>query len=167
MPQIERAGFYIGKIKNCKVDRTKNGAMQFVASLEATRFKAGKDANWIDLEVPRHITAYLSLTTLQSEKNATQIESLMEALDWDGQSLRPLHHDPKNGYHSPLIDRDVNFTVKDKPYQGKSSLRVAWLDKVGGLKEVPLETFDLMERQFKGMQDAAVNAQEVNEPTPY
>ena len=138
MPQITQPGRYNCYPTQWKVDRSKNGCVQLIVALLA------HECDGALLEPRQSITAFLMLTKSNGEKIQRQLDNIMGAFGWDGQRLRDL----VSADHS---EKEMQAVVNWNEYEGKRTLRVDWLQKPGGFKEVTEDTVDALERVWAGM----------------
>lgn len=141
MNELQMAGRYRGHITASKVDRSRNGCIQFVARLSLASFLDHAGA-WQPLDVPGGITAYLMLTTLRGEINIRQAEAIMDALSWDGNRLSDLH---KTDWTGTELEAVVEHDTDDK---GNARLVVSWLNPVGGLRPTAPEVLEGLDEEW-------------------
>jgi len=116
------AGKYKGNLIHWKIDKSKNGAIQFV--IEASLTKKLIEKTYQDLAEKESVPGYLVLIKTDGEINHRQVENLQDALNWDGVSLKDLN----NG---EFADKELNFTVSvdDKGRPG-----IDWINGKGFIK---------------------------------
>lgn len=154
MPQVSREGRYRATLSAWKVDLSKNGLLQFVATCQCTaRYNADVKAEE-QLEKPETITAFLMLEG-KGEVNKFQVDALKAALGWDGEDINKLAEGPWDG-------REVSITVDADVYDGKSRLRVNWINPLGGLTPVTEDAKATIQSRWqslkKGVKPAPVAA---------
>jgi len=120
--QIDRDGTFRGFISEQGVGVSKNGHVQLKAVFNATEMWDADTEQWLDWSCydETELTGYLYLLKSDNTwfKTATQ---LMKALGWSGESWDDLN----NGDFSGTI---IQFRVEQDDYNGKKSLKVAWVD---------------------------------------
>lgn len=142
MARVEQAGKYSGRVLSTTIQVKKDGEVVSSASLVAAlelyeRFSTGSK-EWEALPEPATITAYLNLIKNDGSRNDTQWNSLEKALGWNGDPRLLMKSDRFAG-------KEVQVTVEQNEYQGKVSLKVAWINPVGGgvVKEAAKDEQDL------------------------
>lgn len=133
MPQVSREGRYRATLSAWKCDVSeKSGYVQFIATCQCVaRYNADVKAEE-QLEKPETITAFLMLEG-KNGINQHQIDALKAALGWDGKDIDKLSEGPWDG-------REVSVSVEQDEYEGKTRLRVSWINPLGGLKPVTEDT---------------------------
>ncbi len=141
MSDVAKAGRYKGTILDHKVDKTKNGFIQFMARLSLSEIYNSAVKEWETLPEAAEITAYLMLTG-SGGKNHNQIESIGGALGWDGVSLQALADTDHSG-------KQISAVIKADSYNGNNTLRVEWINAPSGFKPVSAEALSGMDSEWK------------------
>ena len=122
MSLIDRTGTFRGYVTDSCVTVTRNGFPQFEARLHAIELYDEENEQWIDWSEydENELTAYLTL--FGGNGNPTlSAEQLQKALGWDGASLASLD---EADYSKTMMQ----FRVDENTYEGKTTLRVQWVD---------------------------------------
>lgn len=142
MPNVERAGKYSGYLKSWRVERTKaSNVPQFVAQCECHAVWDGVARKEVPISPPQHITAFLPLIKKDKTANLSQIDALKDALGWDGKSFTSLN----NGDYAA---KPMNFTVDESDYNGKTTLKVGWINAPFAPKETSADDLAAMDAEF-------------------
>ena len=126
MPMPETEASYRGVVSEAVLSE-KNGRPQLVLTLQcegmfARESEDSQEEKWCDLpdSFGWTATAYLFPMTKTGELNEVCINQLKEAFDWKGQtSLGDLP--------DFVMGRPVQFDLREETYNGKTSLKVAWI----------------------------------------
>ena len=118
MNKLEHVGTFKGVPKNCKLVENGEG-LKWVADIAVVEAwnpetKAWDDWSGHDLG----ITSFETLISAKGEVNKVTVENLRKSIGWDGVTLEKL-----SGDHDL-----IKFGTKHATYNGKTSLRVAWMD---------------------------------------
>ena len=118
---LDREGRFLARIKTRGIIESKeNHIPQFVAELDILQGLAA-DGAWEDWSGQgAYITAYLSLAKIDGSMNKSQIDSLKDALGWNGQSLEDLASGP--------INETVQIETRFDTYKNHTRLKVAWIN---------------------------------------
>ena len=131
MGQIDRPGTYRGSIQESSFGTTKNDFPQWVCRLlalekyvddktEMEQFKI-TEPGWVPYDYGDSIVGYV---VLAGEKGLTvSYEQIQKATGWDGSDFQDL------AGNSPVLGKTILFKVENNEYQGKTSLKVSWIDK--------------------------------------
>lgn len=159
---LDRPGIFKATCANWTLAETKeSGIPVFQVEYHPTAMLDGKE--WIawseydQMIVGRHFPFKKDGTP-----NEKTIKQLMEALGWDGQSLKSL----QDGDYS---HKEVQIVVKEETYEGKARLNVAWLnpgDYEPGLKEMDPTKVSAMASQWDAKLRAVSGAAPVAKKTP-
>jgi len=150
--QIDSTGTYLGTIEESGLSTSKGGFPQAILRLKATQkyINAPNELAHFKLEEPAYvdwsgfdedILAYLILfkSTEEFTKDTALLnyEQLQLATGWDGQSFEPLA-DGKS-----LLGKTILFRVEENTYEGKTSLRVQWVDAADAPPEKSIKSLDV------------------------
>jgi hypothetical protein len=120
MALIDRVGRFRGRPTQGIMDETKNGFPNFIVRLEITEMWDVDTKMWVDWSsFDMSITGYLVL--FNATKALMNYDQVMKAFNWDGTDMSVLQTDD----YGDLI---VQFEVEENIYDGKTSLRVNWID---------------------------------------
>lgn len=120
MSRIDREATFRGYIVEQAVGLTKNEFPQLIARFVAAELYDEDVAQWIDWsEYEADITDYMCLVGGKGETLTCQ--QLAKALPWSGTSFQELN----DGDYTKAL---VQFRVEEEEYEGKTSLRVKWID---------------------------------------
>lgn len=127
MSQIERPGTYLGTITESTLGQTKTGLPQWIARLTADKLYADnaellefyklKEAAYVEWPGEEGITAFLVL--FNDKGPLKNYDQLQVATGWDGQDFQTL---------TDLVGKRLLFRVEEDTYNGKTSLKVNWVD---------------------------------------
>jgi hypothetical protein len=127
MSSIDRTGAFLATIQESAYGETKKGLPQWVGKLLAVkRFVTDKaeleglklaDAGWVDWNYGDEITAFLVL--FNGDGPLKNFEQLQIATGWDGSDFQEL---------PSLVGKTVLIRVEEDTYEGKTSLKVQWID---------------------------------------
>lgn len=122
MGQIDRVGSFRGHIVEKSIDVTKNNYPQAVIRFNAVEMYDDETKQWLDWSKydETEITAYLVLAGKDGNLGKNY-EQLKKATGWSGESFDEFE---ETDYSKVL----VQFRVKLDSYNGKTSLKVAWVD---------------------------------------
>jgi hypothetical protein len=131
MGQLDRPGTYRGSIQESSFGTTKNDYPQWVTRLlalekyvedkvEMEQFKI-TEPGWVPYDYGDSIVGYI---VLAGEKGLTvSYEQIQKATGWDGSDFQDL------AGNSPVLGKPILFKVENNEYNGKTSLKVSWIDK--------------------------------------
>ena len=129
MSNIDRAGAFLATIQESAYSETKKGLPQWVGKLLATkRFVTDKnemaelkveEPGWVDWNYGDEITAFLVL--FNASGPLKNFEQLQLATGWDGCDFQEL---------SSLVGKTILIRVEEDTYEGKTSLKVQWIDSL-------------------------------------
>lgn len=128
MSQLDRVGAFIGTIEESAFSTTSKGLPQWVGRLKATKMYIDDAANmqhfgitepgYVDWSTYNEtILAYLVL--FNDRGPLRNYEQLMTATGWTGQDFQDL---------GDLVGKSVLFRTEEDTYDGKTSIKVQWLD---------------------------------------
>lgn len=165
MAQIDRQGLFRGLVRDHAVNLTSQQKLpQFVATLAATEMWDEVGEVWLPwTEYGQMITGYFVLVFLDGNGDVAQClnyEQVMRATGWDGVSFAGLEA-------MNLKEHSVQFRVQPDTYDGKTSLKVCWIDKVDaeiGLRKLSADDLSKLDVQFGGM--FAPKAKPAGAPAP-
>ena len=122
MSLINQAGTYRGFIISSGIGASSGGFDQFVANFEAAEKWNEDEQNWIDWRgyEESEIAGYFILFG-KDDKPFRNCQQLMKALDWPGRDT-----DYLNDTDFSMVP--VQFRVEPNTYNGKTSMRVEWID---------------------------------------
>jgi len=122
MSLISKTGTYRGDIIDSGLAATKNGYPQFIISLRGLEYYDNDTAQWVDWsEVEEsEITAYLVLFG-SDETPTLNCKQLQKTIGWDGVSFTSL-------LKLDLSTVKIQFRIETNIYEGKTSLKVNWID---------------------------------------
>jgi len=136
MARIDTDGTYRGRITEHSLDTTKKGYPQLVARLKATEKFIDNPAHfehfgieeptWVDWsEFGEEIVGFFVLFNdpdeFSEDTALLNYEQLQIATGWDGDEFYSLNNDS-------LVDKDVLFRVEEDEYDGKTQMKVNWID---------------------------------------
>ena len=124
MEDIDRAGRFKARISEVGFSNKEGSeAVQWWAKCHAQEFFDEQQQQWVPWsEYDQGITAFLNIIKKDGTPNDSQIKNLIEALGWDGVDFAWL--DTVENFS----DKIVQITCEYQEYNGKTSLRVAWLN---------------------------------------
>jgi hypothetical protein len=153
MSKIDSIGTYVGEIVESGLGTTKNGFPQWVARLKATKkfvdspedlahFSLTEpgyvDWSGFDEEIVAFMVLFKDKDEFSKDTALLNYEQLQLATGWDGSEFDTL----ANG---SLLKKSILFRVGENTYEGKTSLRVDWIDNESASPERQLKTLDMAE----------------------
>jgi len=149
MGMIDREGTFRGKILDHGVSSTKNDFPQFVTKLQAAEIYDFDEQVWVDWtdQDENEITAYLVMFGSKGETaNYGQVKTVFS---WDGADFQVL----AEADYSELI---VQFRVAPDTYEGKTRLKVQWIDTVdatpgSAVKKLDAKDLKALTAKYKNM----------------
>jgi hypothetical protein len=146
MQVIDRAGTFRGFIVEHGVSETPKGYPQFVGVLKATEFydETGEltgngEPGYIDwAPYDQSITSYLVLYTKGADGQWAELrnaEQIKKALGWDGLTFESLAA-------GKYDEKTILFRVEEHEYNGKTSLKVNWIDAADANPTKTLAKYD-------------------------
>lgn len=142
MPQIDRAGTFIGTILESGFSTTANGYPQWVIKLGATKYyaKSPEELAHFQIAEPAYvdwssfgeeIVGYLVL--FNDKGPLMSYEQAQAATGWDGQDFQTL------GDH---VGKSILFRVEEDTYNNVTKLKVNWIDAENAPPERSLKQVD-------------------------
>lgn len=126
---VKYKGKYKGKILEWNVGKAKrddpeNNGLQFVIKAEITKKQNGKvyEDIVVKTDETNHVMGYMVLITADGSVNKRQVDTLKQALNWDGASLKAL----QNGDYS---EKEYDFTISIGEENKKP--RIDWINSGG------------------------------------
>lgn len=121
MNLIDRAGRFRALVTDWSVGETKQQKLpRFVIEFHATEyFNAGQWVDWTEYD--QGIRGYFTLFGGNGEPVELNIQAMQDVLGWDGQSLESFQA-------MDLAGKQCQIVVREKEYEGKKSLEVAFLN---------------------------------------
>jgi len=118
---LQNEGSYLCRIIDHGISLTKNKYPQWVARLEAVEVYNAENEVWVDISdlEENEITTYQTL--IGSKGETLSVQNIMNATGWDGVSLVELGE-------LDLSEVLIQARVEYDTYNGKTSLKVTWLD---------------------------------------
>lgn len=148
MALIDRAGRFRGVPTQGIMGESTGGFPQFVVRFLATEYYDVDTASWVDWSpYQQSLTAYLIL--FNASKAMLNYEQVMKAFNWNGAVLDDLQK-------TDFGDLIVQFDVRENVYNGKTNLRIEWVDEANasptagtGGDLTPLDTAKLKQMTAK------------------
>lgn len=142
--KIDSAGTYIAEITEHSLGQTQKGFPQFVARFKAVQKYVGDtaglehfkltEASYVDWSsFDEEIMGYLVL--FNADKALMNYEQLQIATGWDGTEFDSLNN-------ASLVGKKVLIRVEEDTYEGKTSLKVQWIDAPDAAPERTLKALD-------------------------
>ncbi len=120
MTLVDRTGWFRGNPTAGVVKLSTGGFPQLTLDIDITEMLDPVSGEWVDWSEYGHsIRAFLIL--FNASKAMANYPQVMKALDWDGTDMGALQNDDYG-------DRVVLFEVIENTYEGKTSLKVNWID---------------------------------------
>lgn len=116
---VQSEGIYRAYPAAWAVEQVKSGAVQLAVQFSITDVK--EKGEWVVMEQPEEITGYFYIVKKDGTLNDRQIQSIKDALGWDGVSFANLASGDWSG-------TQVQITVGSEVYEGKKRLKVQWLN---------------------------------------
>ena len=161
MNKLDRAGTFKARpvamgLQNAKESKSVAVWIEF----QITAQQEGEDwTDWTGYE-DHSIVGYFWIVKKDGSVNTRTVENLAEVLDWDGNPDTIMGDPP---------DISVQITVAEDTYQGRTSLKVQWLNPVdyqGGIATATPEQVQQIKVQFGSLLRAAAGAARKTKAAP-
>ena len=143
MLKVEEGGHYLGRIPAQKLGKSSGGCVQLYARCVVSEREDPNTRKYSPVDPEREIVAFLNLSLLNGDRNVVVIDSLKEALGWDGEDLKAL----RDGDYS---EKEVRITVGPNA-QRDDQLEVKWINPVGGFRKSTAEETSEILSIWKGI----------------
>lgn len=149
MAQVDRHGLFKGLIRDHAVSLTnKKKLPQFVCTLLATEWWDEVNETWMPwIDYQQAITGYFVLVHFDENGQVVRClnyDQVMKATGWDGASFTGLAT-------SDLKDHPVQFRVALDVFDGRTNLKVNWIDNVDaeiGLRKLSTDDLSKLDQQY-------------------
>lgn len=145
--RISEPGRYTGFPMDKSFDKDKNGYIYFVCLIACDGVLV--DGSLQPMEPRKTVVARIMLKG-KNGVNQKQLEAIQGAFNWDGKSVKALldaNHSATRVNAVVEIDTDAQGNTRFNQQTGEAYLRVAWINRPGGLKK-NVEVIDSIDSEW-------------------